>query len=216
MPRKKAFKKSAYYDQPRCFGREDALKGRWRSEVFGNDHPLTFELGCGKAAWSLGMAARYPDRNFVGVDLKTDRMWHAARDAQAAGLTNVAFLFAHLLQLDEQVAENEADELWITFPDPFSKKRQAKHRMINPPFLAVYRKLLRPGGELHFKTDNRELFHYSLEVLVREPDLRFDYLTFDLHAAEEAPADALITTGYEEKFLEMGKEINYVAMRFET
>ncbi len=213
MARKKELKKAEFREFENCFHRDQAQPGRW-SEVFGNDHPITFELGCGKAAFSYGMAERHPERNFIGVDLKMDRMWYAARDAQGDNRSNVAFLFTHLLQIDECVAPNEADELWITFPDPYPKNRQAKHRMINPDFLAKYRTILKPGGKVHYKTDNRELFHYSLEVFVRQPDVKLEELSFNLHEDDRIHPDAKIKTHYERQFMEMGEQINYVCFTF--
>lgn len=214
MARRKELKKAQFRAFPNCFSQADHTIGRWR-EIFGNDHPITFELGCGKAAFSYEMAQRHPDRNFVGVDLKMDRMWQPAKDALDAGIENIAFLFCHLMQLDEKVAANEADELWITFPDPYPKNRQAKHRMTNAPFLKLYQHVLRPGGRIHFKTDNLPLFHYSLEVFVRQGNLRMEELTFDLHADDRIDEEVKIMTHYERIFVEEGKMINYTRLAFE-
>lgn len=213
MARRKEMKKAAYRELPNCFAQPDHLAGKWDT-VFGNDHPITFELGCGKAAFSYEMARRHPERNFVGVDLKMDRMWKPATQALDEGLTNLAFLFSHLMQLPDKIAPSEADELWITFPDPYPKNKQAKHRMLNPPFLRQYQRVLRPEGHIHYKTDNLELFHFSLEVFVREGTLRFHELTFDLHADERIHPDVKIQTDYERQFIEMGKPINYVCLSF--
>ena len=213
MARKKLIKKAEFETFPNGFTRTAEQTGKWK-EVFGNDHPLTLELGCGKAEFSFEMAKKYPDRNFLGVDLKADRLWKPARDAMDAHISNIAFLCVNLLELDEHLAENEADEIWITFPDPFPKNRQAKHRMLNPTFLQKYQQVLKPDGLLHYKTDNLELFHYSLEVFVQFQSLHFHQLSFDLHADERISADTKILTTYERKFLEMGKRINYVSMQF--
>mgnify|MGYP006271422165 CR=1 FL=1 len=213
MARKKELKKAGFRELDNCYHREDGLAGRWH-EVFGNQQPLTFELGCGKAAFSYSMAERHPERNFVGLDLKMDRMWHAARDAQGNHIPNLAFVFTHLMQIDECIAPGEADELWITFPDPYPKKRQAKHRMVNPAFLQKYQQVLKPGGRVHYKTDNRELFHYSLEVFVQQDKLRLHQLSFNLHEDERIHPDAKILTHYERQFIEMGKDINYVCFSF--
>jgi tRNA (guanine-N7-)-methyltransferase len=214
MARKKEKKKAEYRALSNCHHRDDHLAGRW-AKVFPQARPITFELGCGKAAFSYEMARRYPERNFVGVDLKMDRMWHAAQQAQVEERDNLAFLFSHLLQLDQSIAPGEADELWITFPDPFPKKRQAKHRMINPPFLKLYQRALRPGGKVHYKTDNRELFLYSLEVFVRQGNVRLHQLSFDLHEDDAIAEDVKIMTHYEQAFVAMGKPINYVAFSFQ-
>lgn len=214
MARKKQHKKDAFFTQDNTYDRRARLAGRWQ-EVFARPQPLTLELGCGKAEFSLGMAARFPNRNFLGIDLKPDRLHDASLRAQAAGLDNIAFLCLNLLELDQHFAPGEAAEIWITFPDPFPKKRQAKHRMINPPFLRQYQKVLQPAGRLYYKTDNRDLFHYSLEVFVRAGNLRLEVLSFDLHADETLPDFTRIETHYEQRFREMGLPINFVALRFE-
>lgn len=211
MARRKTKKQAAFKRFSNCFERKDQeqLRGNWR-EVFGNDHPLTLELGCGKAEFLLQMARKYPQRNFVGVDLKADRLWRPALTAQEQGLANAAFLQANLLQLSQFFAPREAAEIWITFPDPFPKNRQAKHRMINPPFLRQYEQIMHPHGYFYLKTDNRPLFHYALEVLVDQPHLRLCQLSFNLHEDERIFEDARFKTTYERKFLDMGEVIHFV------
>ncbi|MDX2247677.1 MAG: tRNA (guanosine(46)-N7)-methyltransferase TrmB [Bacteroidia bacterium] len=213
MARKKELKKNQYKDFPNCFDRNDSTRGRWH-EIFGNPHPITFELGCGKAAFIYEMAQRYPERNFVGVDLKPDRLWRPAKEAASAGIHNLAFLCINLIQIGEFVAENEAAELWITFPDPFPKKKQAKHRMVNSPFLNLYQNILLPQGKLHLKTDNLDFFHFTLETLVRYGNIELQQLSFDLHSSEDIAEDAKIQTVYEALFIGMGKSINYLCLSF--
>ena len=213
MARRKELKKAEYRALSNCFSREDQMAGRWH-HFFENDHPITFELGCGKAEFSLQLARKYPQRNFVGVDLKMDRMWYAAKAALEEGLSNLAFIHLNLIEIDQFVAENEAAEIWITFPDPFPKKRQAKHRMINPPFLKKYQRILQTGHYLNFKTDNRELFHYGLEVFVRQDNIRFHQLTFDLHEDERFDEDVKFLTTYERDFMAMGKPTHFVQLEF--
>lgn len=215
MPRRKQFHKDAYWTLSNCFGLQDEKKGKW-AEVFGNTNPIVLELGCGKADFSYGMAKRYPDKNFIGIDLKADRLWYAASAALEENLHNIKFLRMNLLSLQECFALGEVAEVWITFPDPFPKKRQAKHRMTNVNFLAQYRKILNPGAKLFFKTDDLTLFQFSLEVLVRQPNVTLLDLTFDLHqeGEEELRQDAKILTAYERQFMEMGKKINYTAFTF--
>ena len=162
----------------------------------------------------MEMAHRFPERNFLGVDLKADRLWKPAGIALNQQVDNVAFLCSHILQLEDWIEEGEAQEIWITFPDPFPKKRQAKHRMLNPPFLKLYQKILSPEGKLHFKTDNLDLFHFGLEQMVRFGSISFHHLSFDLHEEEDFPYEPKIKTTYEKKFLEMGKKINYVCASY--
>ena len=213
MSRRKTLKKDQYDSFPNCFDQEADWKGRWGS-FFRNDHPITLELGCGKAEFSYALAQKYPARNFIGVDVKADRMWRPAKEALEAGIENLAFLRTHLLQIRDHFDDNEVDEIWITFPDPFAKKRQAKHRMMNVEFLKLYRKILRPGGRLHFKTDNLELFQFGLEVFVREKGITLTELCFDLHGENSLPEDYKIKTTYEKRFLEMGEKINYTSFHF--
>jgi tRNA (guanine-N7-)-methyltransferase len=213
MARRKEMKKADYRALSTCYSEADRMAGKWHG-AFGNEAPITVELGCGKAAFSYEMARRYPDRNFLGIDLKMDRMWKAATDADAQGMTNLAFLYAHLIHLPDQVGRHEVDELWITFPDPYPKTKQAKHRTINPPFLQLYQQALRPGGLVHYKTDNLALFHYSLEVFVRAKNIALHQITFDLHQDPEIHPDVKIVTDYERQFMDMGNRINYVCFSF--
>lgn len=179
-----------------------------------SEAPLILELGCGKAEFSFALAKKYPEKKFVGIDLKTDRMWYPAKQALEEGMDNLAFLWIHLLEIGEHFGQGEVDEIWITFPDPFPKARQVKHRMINPPFLEKYQGILKKGGKVKFKTDNRGLFLYALEVFVAQKNIRLDELSFDLHGAEALPEDYKVKTTYEKEFLAMGLPINFVAFSF--
>src|SRR5688572_4723017 len=141
------------------------LKGRWASDFFQNDKPIVLEIGCGKGEYTVGMANLFPDKNFIGVDIKGARLWKGSTDAEENGLTNVAFLRAYVQHLAEHFAENEISEIWITFPDPQPRLGDIKKRLTSPRFMALYKSILRPGGIVHFKTDNLELFDYTLELL---------------------------------------------------
>ncbi len=181
--------------------------------IFGNEHPINLELGCGKAEVSVALASLHPEHNFVGVDLKATRLWRPAKTALANNQTNLAFLQLHILTLGEFFADNSVDSIWITFPDPYPKARQAKHRMLNNNFLDLYKQLLKPGGSVNFKTDNLKLFEYCLEVLAERPDITTHELSFDLHNSD-LPAATKIETTYEKKFRAMGETINYVQFTF--
>ena len=215
MARRKTLKKAAYLEFPNCFTKNTSHKGKWRA-YFGNNHPLILELGCGKAELSLGLAEKYPNHNYIGVDLKMDRMWWAATQSQERKLTNIAFLCTHLLSIQDHFEEGEVDEIWITFPDPFPKKRQIKHRMITPPFLTNYQHILKDGGHILYKTDNLSLFQFSLEVFVRQKNIHLHELSFDLHEEADFPEDWKIQTTYEREFRAMGEKINFVKLGFET
>jgi len=210
MARRKTLKKAEFTSFSNCFDPQTDHRGRW-AEYFANPYPITLELGCGKAAFIYELAQRFPKRNFIGIDLKADRLWRPAKEALEAEIHNLAFLQINLLSIDEHFGENEVSEIWITFPDPFPKKRQAKHRMTNAHFLEKYESILRPDGHFFLKTDNLDLFHYSLEVLVNRKRVKLRDLSFDLHGNEQISKEAKVKTTYEKKFIEMGMKINYVS-----
>ncbi len=180
-----------------------------RQAYFSNDSPIILELGCGKAEPSMAFARKYPDKNFIGVDIKADRLWRPAKDALGEGLSNIVFLKIHMRFIDLAFAENSIDEIWLTFSDPYPKDRQIKHRLTHPSFLTRYKQILKPGGVIHFKTDNTALFQWSLERFAEDTDLSLDKIIFDLHGTEDVPEDALVITYYENKFIEEGKKIKY-------
>ncbi len=214
MARRKTLKKEQYQLFDNCFNSDVQNQGNWKS-FFGNENPITLELGCGKAELSYGLAQMYPDRNYLGIDLKMDRMWRPAKEAIEAGIHNIGFLCLHLLSIDEHFAAGEADEIWITFPDPFPKNRQSKHRMVNATFLDLYRKVIKPGGKIHYKTDNTELFQYSMETFVEYQDIHFHQLSFDLHEDDRISEDKKVKTTYEKQFMGMGEKIKYVSFSFD-
>lgn len=193
---------------------------KYRFALFANS-PLCFELeawspgvadvlevGAGTGLFSVELATRYPDKQFVAVDVKADRLQKGAREAETRGLTNIRFLRARADQLAECFGLGSLEQIWVTFPDPFPKNRSAKHRLTHPQFLALYRQLLSAGGSLYFKTDAPELFHWSLEQLVADGWSLKD-LSFDLH---DSILDQLykIPTTYEARFMNEGLRIGFV------
>ena len=139
-----------------------ALKGQWRDQVFRNDNPIVLELGCGKGEYTVGLAKRHPEKNFVGIDIKGARFWRGAKTAFEDQMGNVAFLRIQIELITYAFAEDEVDEIWITFPDPQIKYRRTKHRMTNMDFLDRYRCILKPDGVLHLKTDSEFMHGYTL------------------------------------------------------
>jgi len=137
------------------------LKGKWGEKHFKNDHPIVLELGCGKGEYSMSLARMYPEKNFVGVDIKGARIWYGASEALEKGQTNVAFLRTRIEFIESFFAPGEVDEIWITFPDPQPKK--ARKRLTAPMFIDRYQKFLKPGGLIHLKTDSFPLYEYTLE-----------------------------------------------------
>ena len=139
------------------------LKGSWGSEYFKNDNPITLELGCGKGEYTVGLAEKYPDRNFIGIDIKGARMWKGAKYALENNVGNAAFIRARIEFIERLFKEDEIDEIWVTFPDPFPKK--PSNRLSSSYFINRYSKIIALGGDIHLKTDCRELHDYTLIVL---------------------------------------------------
>ena len=191
------------------------LGGRWRTDFFAAPHPITLEMGCGKGEYTVGLAQRCPERNFLGLDVKGDRIWRGSTRAEALGLTNVGFVRTRAEALTEQFGPDELAEIWITFPDPRPRDRDIKRRLTSPRFLNQYVALLQPGGWLHLKTDNEALYDYTLEVLAARPGAVLAGQTKDLYAetgAEFAEAQA-IQTNFESKYRRVGVPIKYVRFR---
>lgn len=187
-----------------------ALKGLWQRDFFRNDHPITVELGCGRGEYTVGLGRRYPDRNFIGVDIKGARMWTGATDALREGLTNVGFLRTQIEIIDRFFAPSEVDEIWITFPDPQMKK--ATKRLTSTGFLERYRHFLVDGGQVHLKTDSNFLFTYT-RCLLEENGLVPEFITEDLYHSGLADDILSIRTYYEQQWLDRGLPIRYLKFR---
>lgn len=189
-------------------GVEVKRKGQWRSAQFENQASLTVELACGRGEYSVAMARMYPERNFIGVDIKGARIWKGATIALQENLKNVAFLRTRIEQLDLFFAPEEIDELWITFPDPFHSKEN--RRLTAAPFLERYRKVLKKGGLLNFKTDDPDLFDYSLRVLEKDPQVNILYQNKDIYAEPLHMPELEIKTYYEHMHLANQKKIKFL------
>ena len=191
------------------FGKDFRLKGKWAGEFFENDYPITLELGCGKGEYSVGLARLFPQRNFIGIDIKGARMWTGARLAMQEGIRNVAFIRTRIEFINSFFTADEIDEIWLTFPDPQLKKRRNKKRLTSPRFLNSYRAFLKDGGRIHLKTDNPELFQYTLSI-AESNGLPVRSAIKDLYRAERASEAHGIQTFYEKQFLETGLPIHYL------
>ena len=196
--KRKKYKFALFANSPLCFELTE-----WQQQKTD-----VLELGAGTGLFSVELASRYPDKTFVAVDVKADRLQKGASVATERGLTNISFVRARADQLSELVAPVSLESLWITFPDPFPKKRAARRRMTHAHYLQQYAALLRPGGALYLKHDNREFFHWSLEQLVAEKWCVAE-LSFDLHDSELA-SDYKIQTTYEQRWLSEGLVTNFV------
>jgi tRNA (guanine-N7-)-methyltransferase len=191
------------------------IKGKWKSEFFKNDKPITVELACGRGEYTVGLATRFPERNFIGVDIKGDRIWKGSTMAFEAELTNAAFLRTHILMIENFFEEDEIDEIWITFPDPRPRKSDIKRRLTSPRFMTMYKRLLRSGGYLRLKTDNTGLFEYTVEEIQQRTDVEDFQFTNDVYASPLRPECFDIKTRYEAMFAEKGESIKYLRFRFD-
>lgn len=189
------------------------LKGRWRHEVFKNQQPIVLELACGKGDYTVALAKQYPDKNFIGIDVKGARIYTGAKTALEQQLNNVAFARMRIENILHFFDEGEIDEIWITFPDPFPKKGDAKRRLSAKPFLERYKKLLRPGSTVHFKTDDLPLFHFTLES-VKEFGAQVTYYKEDIYSGNFDFPELAIQTHYEKQHLSNGRTINYLRFQF--
>lgn len=185
------------------------LKGKWASSFFKNDNPIVLELGCGRGEYSVGLARLFPHKNFIGVDIKGDRMYKGAKIAEDENLKNVAFLRIIIQEIEEHFAENEISEIWVTFPDPRPRNRDIKRRLTSDRYFDKYYRLLTNGGLFHLKTDSRPLFDFSLEVIEKLPKENLIY-TFDLYSSDYKDDHHGIKTRYENKFMKEGFSINYL------
>lgn len=187
------------------------LKGRWHSEYFKNQNPIVLELGCGKGEYSVGLAKNNSTKNYIGVDIKGNRIWTGAKEALDNNLSNVAFVRTRIDFIEHCFEPGEVSEIWITFPDPQPQKTRERKRLTNMRFIERYRKFLKPGGLVHLKTDSTSLYEYTMEV-IKENNLKILFHTNDLY--QNCPPDRLelveIKTHYEKLFTARGEDIKYI------
>lgn len=189
------------------------LKGNWRNKVFENNNPLVLELGCGKGEYSVALAQKYPNKNFIGIDIKGARFWRGAKTAIEEKIENVAFLRTQIELIDHAFAENEVDEIWITFPDPQIKYKRTKHRMTNATFLQRYKTILKPDGIANLKTDSEFMHGYTLGLL-HGAGHEVLYANHNVYKQEGSPEEVTsIQTYYESQYLEQNKPITYIRFK---
>lgn len=196
------------------FHKDHRLKGHWKSEFFGNDHPLVLELGCGRGEYTVSLAEKHPEKNFIGIDIKGARMWRGAKTATENAMPNVAFLRTRIEFIDSFFGPGEVDEIWITFPDPQLHKSRVKKRLTAPPFLDMYAGFLRPEGVIHLKTDCRYLHDYTRAV-IEGNHLPIEAANVDIYGTGFADEKLSIKTTYEKKFLAQGIPITYLRWRLD-
>lgn len=194
---------------PNVFQNPPEMPGKWRSEVFKNDNPIVLELACGRGEYTVGMSRLFPDKNHIGIDVKGARIWRGAKTCIEEGLTNGAFLRIQIELIENYFAPGEVDEIWITFPDPHPPKSKMRKRLTNPRFLGHYKNILKPGGLINLKTDNTQLYEYSLEVIKEEKLPLYKY-TDNVYTWEGLNDVLRIETTYERMFAEKGSTIKYI------
>ena len=189
------------------------MKGKWNEDFFNNDNPLVLELGCGKGEYSIGLAKKFPNKNFIGIDIKGARFWRGAKTAVEEGIRNVGFLRTQIELIDLAFAENEVDEIWITFPDPQIKYKRTKHRLTNSGFLKKYKKILKSDGVVNLKTDSEFMHGYTLGLLHGEGH-EILYSNNDVYNQEGSPEEVTaIQTFYESQYLDIKKPITYIKFK---
>ena len=214
MPKRKLFK---YIDlgsysnvlQPGLLEKSEiySLHNKWGNNFFTNNNPIVAEFGCGRGEYTIGLASKYSDKNFIGIDIKGDRLWMGASKAIELGLSNVCFLRTQIEPIAQFFSNNELSEIWITFPDPQPNK--AKKRLTSPLFLLRYNNILKKDGIIHLKTDNRMLFEYTLEV-INKYNHNLHYSTPDLYNSTNTSEAISIQTYYENMFLKEKLPIYYL------
>ncbi|MDR1969764.1 MAG: tRNA (guanosine(46)-N7)-methyltransferase TrmB [Candidatus Nomurabacteria bacterium] len=210
--RRKLYKFARFDECPTCFHIDEWQKSTARTELI-KSQDIVVEIGAGSALFLVELARCYPGKTFIAVDIKSDRLYQGANEAEKLGLKNIYFVRSDIAQITEVIPPNSTNEIWLTFPDPWPPKSDARHRLTAPRYLEYYKQILaRPGlakesGVLYFKTDNSPLFEWSLEQF-QQNGWKVEYTTRDLHESN-APDDAKIMTSYEQRFVAEGQKINY-------
>jgi len=193
-------------------GAEINPKGKWSSQIFKNENPIVLELACGKGDYAIALAKKYPNKNFIGIDSKGARIFTGSKTAIDEKLNNVVFVRMKIENILNFFSENEVDEIWITFPDPFPKLRDAKRRLSAKSFLERYRKIAKPEGILHFKTDDLPLFLFTKEM-AQEFSPEILYCKENIYGSPLQFEELNIQTYYEKQHLAKGRTINYIRFR---
>ena len=211
MAQKKLFRFAQIKTFPNVLEHPVDMKGNWHS-FFKNDNPVVLELACGRGEYTLGLSALYPQQNFIGVDIKGNRMYIGAKKALEHGLTNAAFLRTQVEKINEYFTEGEVDEIWITFPDPQLRGSKAKKRLTHPRFLRLYKEILKPGGFINLKTDSPQLYEFTKTVIeLYKLDLVEDL--DDAYAQAAIKESLKIKTHYESLDIAQSKKIHYLKFR---
>lgn len=213
MPRRKHIKLAEVRTFENVFDYKDENVEEKIINYLNSDKPVTLELGCGQADYSINLAKLYPEKNFIGIDRKAARLWNASKNATQDGLKNVAFLIAYIEKLHEIFKKIKAEEIWIPFPDPYPRRSSMKKRLVHPRFLEVYKNILLPNGKIFLKTDDNTLFDYTIKI-IEEENLILHKATDDLYKSNLLSEEEKIQTKYEKQHLAEGKKIKLVCFSF--
>lgn len=194
------------------FNNDHQLKGEWHSNFFGNSRPIVLELGCGRGEYTVALGQKYPEKNFIGIDIKGARLWRGAKTAVEDEMDNVGFIRTRIEFIKSFFAKNEVSEIWVTFPDPQLKKSRLKKRLTCSSFLNAYREFLKPDGIVHLKTDNQNL-HFYTKKLLEENGMELLYATNDLYHSDIVDDILSVKTKYEQEYLAKGMPITYLKFR---
>lgn len=208
MAQKKLYRFAQISTFPNVFEYPEGMQGKWE-EHFKNDHPVILELACGRGEYTVSLAELYPESNFIGVDVKGNRMYIGAKKALEEKLTNAAFLRTQIEKLPEYFSPGEADEIWITFPDPQLRVSKAKKRLTHPRFLRLYRQVLKKDGVVHLKTDSPQLYDFTKKVIGMYGAVLLSDLD-DAYAAGDISPELRIKTHYESLDIAGSKKIHYL------
>jgi len=211
MGQKKLIRFEAIKQFPNVLEYPQDMQGKWKG-FFKNDNPLTLELACGKGEYAVGLGRLYADRNFIGIDIKGNRIWRGAKTALDEGLSNVAFVRSHIDKITDYFIPGEVSEIWITFPDPQLRGSRAKKRLTHPKFLRLYQKILQPNGLINLKTDSPDLYQFTLAV-INLFELEILEHTDQVYAQELVKPELMIKTHYESLDIAQSNRIHYICFR---
>ncbi len=213
MGKNKLFKWAELLTFNNTFQDSEGLKGTWSSNIFKDVKPITLELGCGKGEYTVNLAKKYPERNFIGVDIKGNRIWRGAKTLFDEKISNGRFVRTQIDHILDWFSEGEVDEIWITFPDPQPRKPHERKRLTSPMFLNRYKQILKKGGWVHLKTDNTQLYEYTLDIC-KEHHYIVDFNTDNVYKLQLPEDDILyIKTTYEAIFAAKGETIKYIRFK---
>ena len=213
MPKNKLKKFNEYQNFTNTYDARNQLKGKWKNEVFKNSNPIVLELACGRGEYTLGLAELCPDKNFIGIDVKTSRMWLGAKNALERNMSNVAFLRIQIDFLTDYFEQGEVDELWITFPDPQPQKPREKQRLTSDKYLEKYMTIIGLEKKINLKTDSDFLFNYTLQN-IRDKNIQIRQVVMNIDDLDPMPEELKIKTYYENMWREQGIAIKYLQFQF--